>query len=86
MRLEVAEVKDLIEMVERKLMNLVEFLIESMPRAEQFSENNVDSYLNKRKKHYEQFFDTIEVVMSNKAEKVNSLRRNSFAFSQSVNK
>ena len=75
---EINEIKYLITVVEKELRNLGNFLNETL--IEQFRLDDNDSYRNKRKQHYEKYINDISEVMIKKAEKINSLRRNSFAF------
>ena len=86
MRRECAEVKRLINAVGEELQHFVDFLSKTLPRTEQFAASDIDLYLNERNKHCDKYENTITSVMNKKAEKMNSLRRNSFAFINRLNK
>ena len=85
MRCESDEVKFLINAVEKELQNLLEFLSKTLPRTQQFADSDINSYLEERNKHCEEYENRITFVMVKKAEKMNSLRRTSFAFTNRIN-
>ena len=67
--------------VEVSIQKLVDFLNETLPIAEQFTTNdNIELYLSKREQHFVDCEKRIDLVMEKKAVKLNSIRRNSFAF------
>ena len=74
------EAKYLVNAIEKELQNLADFLSKTLPATEQFAESDIDWYLKERKQHCEKYENMITSVMIKKAEKMNSLRRNSFAF------
>ncbi len=76
MKQEIKESKLLIETTEKELHNLVNFLRET--GTELFLK---DEYTKiERQKQFEKYKNSIAKIMIKKAEKMNSLRRNSFAY------
>ena len=70
------EVENLVAETEKELYNLVKFLSETF----QYHSSANNSAQKEILKQYEQFKNNITTVMIKKDEKMNSIRRNSFAF------
>ena len=74
---EMNEVEKLLNLAEKELYNLVNFMSETFPNQDHLCDG---SFSKERLEHFEQLKNNIVTLMSKKAEKMNSIRRNSFAY------
>ena len=75
---EIHEIRAIIELTETILNNLLNFLSDTLPSQDPTSDQ--EQFKGERKQKYDRKVAELLTLMSKKAEKVNSVRRNSFAF------